>query len=279
MDCQGVSERLPWLLNGSLPPSERDAVRAHLTTCGRCAEELDETRQAGAVFGAHLAPAVVMDVAWDRPVTGVDRDLADAHLASCPECRDELDLARESRRLEAEEPSERRRPAMALILPAALAAGLFAGFFLGTRRTPAVPSPDPRVAELEAESARLRTLVGQLEAAARSVRPRINVPLFELLPALVRRGSEPDAVEVAIPAGASEVALLLSAVSPAGTPASLVVSDASGREVWKTDGLVAVPPGGYVVTVPVEMLPEGAFALRLQPRGGTGSDYRIRVRR
>jgi hypothetical protein len=281
MDCPGVSERLPWLLNGSLSASEADEVRSHLATCERCREEWEETRGAASVFDAHVPTSVVMDLAWDRPPSGLDPGLARAHVESCADCREELELARASRRLEAQEASSpaRRGPSVGFWLPAALAAGLVIGFGLGARRTVTPPPDDPRVATLEEESARLRALVASLEAAARSARPRINLPLFELLPRVVRRGGASDGTEVTIPDGAPEVALLLSVDSPPGAAATLAIADAAGREVWKAEGLVAGPPGGYVVTVPSEMLPDGAYVIRLKPSTGPAVEYPIRVRR
>src|SRR5262245_32666200 len=213
MDCTGTSERLPWLVSGGLSASEADEVRAHLATCPRCGEELAETRRAAAVFGAHLPVAVVMDLAWDRTPSGPDAALAASHVASCPECREELELARESRRLEAvgqERPRAVRWNPIWLAVPASLAAGLVVGFGLGDRGpSPATPA-DPRVPLLEQETARLRGVVETLETAARTARPRINVPLFELMPPLVRRGGTAEATEIAVPAGATEIALLAS---------------------------------------------------------------------
>jgi uncharacterized protein YbaR (Trm112 family) len=283
MDCQGVSERLPWLLAGSLSAPEADEVRTHMKACPRCREELDETRRAAEVFGAHLSTTLLLDLAWDRPVAGPDSRLAESHLASCPECREELELARESRRLEpmdreASTPVRMKLP-LPLLLPASLAAGLVVGYGLAGRGTPAPPPADPRVAQLEQESTRLRGLVETLESAARTARPRINLPLFELTPGLVRRGGAQEPTDVAIPAGATEVVLLLSAEDPADARASLAITDAAGREVWRTEGLVSGPPGGFVVTVPADMLPAGAYSIALERARGPRTDYRIRVRR
>ena len=282
MDCKGTSERLPWLVSGGLSAPEADEVRAHLATCPRCREELDETRRAAAVFGAHLPVAVVMDLAWDRAPSGPEAGLAASHLASCPDCRDELELARESRRLEAvgeERPRAARWNPIWLAVPASLAAGLVLGFGLWGRGPAPVTPPDPRVALLEQETSRLRGMVQTLETAARTARPRINVPLFELMPLLVRRGGTAEATEIAVPAGAAEIALLASSEAPAGTPASLEIADADRRVLWRTEDLVSGPPGGYLVTVPAEMLPAGTYSIRLQPRPGARVDYRIRVGR
>jgi hypothetical protein len=293
MDCNEVDERLPWLLNGSLAEPEAAALRAHLAGCPGCQASLAEARRAAAVFGAHLPTAVVVDLAWDRPPQGLDSALVREHLDACADCREELEPARESRALEsaaaaadvtplraAIRPAPSRWTGVRVVLPSALAAGLLIGFALGARRpTPVAPPDDGRVAALESETSRLRGLVAALESEVRAVRPRINLPLFELLPSLVRRGEGPEATAITIPPGATEVALLLGTEHPPGTGASIVITDAAGREIWKADGLVSGPPGGFVITVPAAMLPTGAATVRLVPKAGAPADYRIAVRR
>lgn len=282
MACDAVSERLPWLLNGSLEGAEADEVRRHLATCARCRGEMEETRQAAAVFGAHLPPGVLMDLAWDRALSEEDAALARRHLDGCAECTEELALARESRALEAAPESTARRggawwPAVAL--PATLAAGLVLGMeWQSSRGTPASPPPGDggRVARLETEVARLSGLVASLEQAARA--PRLNLPLFELLPAARVRGSARDAQDVVIPRGARDVVLLLGHDAPAGTRASLQVHGPNG-EKWGSDDLLSGPPGGYVVIVPVELLGDGTYVLTLTPQAGAPSSYAMRVRR
>lgn len=286
MDCNEVDERLPWLLNGSLAASEADALRAHVAGCPRCQAAQAETRRAAAVFDAHLPTAAVIHLAWDRPLEGLDASVARAHLQECAACREELELARESRALgsAADVAPLRAAPSrwtpMRLVLPAALAAGLLLGFVAGARRQPPSPPPDDgRVAALEAEASRLRGLVATLETQVRAVRPRINLPLFELLPSLVRRGEGTGATRIAIPPGAAEVALLLGTEHATGTAASVAIVDLAGQEIWKADGLVSGPPGGFVVTLPAALLPTGVATVRLTPKVGAPVEYRIAVRR
>ena len=90
----------------------------------------------------------------------------------------------------------------------------------------------------------------------------------------IRRG---EASQVVVPAGATEVALLLSTDVPTGTRAALSIEDHKGLEVWHGDGLVSGPPGGYVVTLPLELLPDGSYVLKVRPQRGAASVYRIRV--
>jgi hypothetical protein len=288
MDCEGASERLPWLYAGSLDPGEAAEVRRHLEGCARCRAELQETRQAAAVFDAHLPTAVLVDLAWERPVTAIAAELVQAHLAACAECREELELVRESRRLEAAAPAEVVRPVRwswrTAALPATLAAGLAAGALWG-RGTAPQPEPPvgdgPRVSALEGEVARLRAITTDLEARVRAAAsPRLNLPIFEILPgSLVERGAGGGGNPVAIPRGADEIALLLSADAAAVDPVGLVLADAAGRELWRGEGLRHGPPGGYVVTVPSSLLPDGAYVVTLRPQHGPEVTYRIRVRR
>lgn len=114
MTCDQATELLPWLMNGTLAPAERDEVRRHLESCTRCREALAETRQAWNVFSQHLPAEALVSLAWGEAPAGVDPELARQHLASCPECAAELELARTSRGLENEDnvavfPGPRRR--------------------------------------------------------------------------------------------------------------------------------------------------------------------------
>ena len=73
--------------------------------------------------------------------------------------------------------------------------------------------------------------------------------------------------------------MLLAADGPAGDPVGLVLADASGREIWRGEGLRHGPPGGYVVTLPSSLLPDGAYVVTLRPAHGPEATYRVRVRR
>ncbi len=98
MDCEQAIERLPWLLNGTLPAEERRAVEVHVAECGRCAAALADTRAAWKVFAQHLPTADLVAYAADEP-TGVGKETLERHLAGCPQCAAELEMARASRAL------------------------------------------------------------------------------------------------------------------------------------------------------------------------------------
>lgn len=92
MNCQTAIELLPWLLNGSLQSTERQALEAHLAECADCRRELQETRAAGAVFAVHLPTEVLLDRALGRSSGILPAALVDRHLEDCPECAEELAL-------------------------------------------------------------------------------------------------------------------------------------------------------------------------------------------
>jgi anti-sigma factor RsiW len=103
MNCDDVSEFLPWLLNGTLESKERDEVRRHLATCERCRAALEDTREAWTTFDQHLPAEALVALAYGETPSGIDAAVAERHLASCPQCAAELELARMSRRLEEDE--------------------------------------------------------------------------------------------------------------------------------------------------------------------------------
>jgi hypothetical protein len=287
MDCAAASERLPWLLTGSLEALEAEEVRTHLEGCPRCREEMDETRRAAAVFGAHLPTALILDLAWERPVEAELARVARAHLDGCAACRDELQLAGESRQLESAWPeaSAIRKPPSwrAAFLPATLAAGVMLGFWWGARDRPAgsdSPQTLTRLAALEAELLRLRAAMAARDVAPPTpLVPRLNLPVFELLPNLVQRGPQDQENEVVFPRGATEIALLLPADVATGARAALTLQDGEGQEVWRGDGLIAGPPGGYTVVIPVELLAEDRYVLTVTPAGGSTLVYRVSIKR
>lgn len=98
-NCNDVTERLPWLLNGTLGDEEREAVREHLTQCASCRRALEDTRLAWETFDQHPPTEEIVALAWGETSNAA----LEEHLESCPRCTAELDLARMSRRLEEDE--------------------------------------------------------------------------------------------------------------------------------------------------------------------------------
>src|SRR5688572_24470403 len=98
-NCDDATERLPWLLNGTLGDEEREAVREHLTQCASCRRALEDTRLAWETFDQHLPTEDIVALAWGETSNAA----LEEHLESCPRCTAELELARMSRSLEEDE--------------------------------------------------------------------------------------------------------------------------------------------------------------------------------
>src|SRR5580693_2827468 len=138
MTCDQTSERLPWLLNGTLDAAERQEVEEHLRSCPACRKALAETRLAWEVFDRHVASDQLVAYVWGDPT--VDRAEIEQHLASCPRCAAELELVGISRQLEAAEdqkvpllaPAARRRPAPARLWRNSAVAACLVGLIAAT---------------------------------------------------------------------------------------------------------------------------------------------------
>ena len=303
MDCALVSERLPWLLNGSLDAAEVDLLKAHLQSCSSCLAELAETREAARVFDAHLPAGVLVDVAWERPAAGWDPDLIQRHLQHCTECAEALALVRESRQLEdrtdgsAESAVVPVRPATIPVRPqsvrpfsrrlgvaAGLAAAFAGGLLAGRAQWDGSTSSEltrvlARNAQIEAE---LRRQQGAATAAdaelARLRAPLINQPVVELVDATTRDPDQP-LQEVVLSAESLLVTLLLSGDGAANDSASVEIAG-SGRS-WTAEGLQRDRQAFfYKLTVPASFLPDGRYTITVRPRGGTRPlRYAFSVRR
>jgi anti-sigma factor RsiW len=59
-------DRIPWIVNGTLPQSERLAVEAHLETCADCREELEFQRRLAVSMATCNSPDIDPQVSWQR---------------------------------------------------------------------------------------------------------------------------------------------------------------------------------------------------------------------
>jgi Putative zinc-finger len=293
MDCLQAGERLPWYLNGTLEGEELEEVRLHLEACAGCRDELDATRRAASVFGAHLPASVLADLAWGRGPSDADADVARRHLAACPSCADELALARESRAEESElrPPARAPRAAWGASLAAALVVGLAGGYLWNQgrlQRRDAASQNELRrmsdaLAQATSDAEDLRRRQAALESRnERLSAPQANLPVVEVFPGLAQQRSSggPPPNEIALSTDSAFVALVLNSASRAGAmQAELRAPD--GAVLWKASGLQPSPLGAYTLGLPAERLPEGTLSLVLSREDGRGApeQYRLRVRR
>ena len=173
MDCNRVTELLPWYLNASLDDEERSGIAEHLEQCEGCRHELEETRQAVEMFATHIPVNSLTAYVAGEGELGLPRDLVEQHLGSCPDCAAEVDLLRESRAATEDAPEVTEvpvAPPAATWRWAALAASIVAlvaaaGWYTTWRAfhsseppqiatptpEPTPPVTDPRIEELEAQ--------------------------------------------------------------------------------------------------------------------------------
>ncbi len=99
MDCEKTKELLPWLLNGTLEGPEQESVERHLERCEPCRRELQDSREAAAIFSQHIPADALVEHVFGRDTAGLSAQRINHHLAECPACRAERALIEESRGL------------------------------------------------------------------------------------------------------------------------------------------------------------------------------------
>jgi hypothetical protein len=275
VQCPDVVERLPELLNGSLPPDVREEVQSHISACLSCLSEWNETRLGAAVLGGHLPTDAIVALAWDRPLGSLDMDLAQQHVSTCPECAIDLALARESR-LREEQTTLRPRRGSRRFVPAALAAGA-AVLAFGTgisweaarsRRNLAGAEAErretaERLSITESALERARDAESQLRADLDRVRsPQLNLPILELLPGS-SRARQAGTAESVLTIRSDDVFVALVLSVSLDRPLTAELRNDKGVTVWKGAGLRPSPLGGYTIGIPAALLPEGRFSLAL----------------
>lgn len=109
MSCQEAVELLPWLINGTLDDAERQEVREHLSACGSCRGELDDTVQAWEVLSEHIPSLALAEYAMGERPSSLDREQIERHLALCPSCRGDLEPAMAESVLDFESAARRHR--------------------------------------------------------------------------------------------------------------------------------------------------------------------------
>lgn len=228
------AEHLWAAARGELSPSETEQVVDHLATCAACARAWSVATE----FGPAAAGRNVVSMAAMRGAPAW---------------------------------WERSQPwAMAALV--VLAVGLGSAIVvIEMRQRESAAQRIADAARLEAEVAREREGRVAAEQLAQNLRtelalrsgPLVNVPLFELA-ADALRGGGPAASILAVPAEVSHVTLLLSpAGKPGGDRFAAEAIDATGRAVWRAEGLRPSDANVFTVTVPRTLMPDGEYRLRL----------------
>ncbi len=96
MNCTEIAERLPWFLNGSLDPREKDEIEGHLAGCTDCRRELEELRRAAEIYRAELPAEALTDYVLGTTTSGFDPTLVARRIESEPRYQEEVALLRRS---------------------------------------------------------------------------------------------------------------------------------------------------------------------------------------
>lgn len=153
----------------------------------------------------------------------------------------------------------------------------------GERTQPAPESARPaeqatrEAAPPTGETARATAPPPRAEASRQPPRP--SVAAFVLTPGLVRGGGGQT---LAVPGGASSVALRLNVEAGAYESYRAVIETPGGREVWQADALAPRGEAVSLPALPARSLPPGDYVLLLQGKRPNGAyegaaDYSFRV--
>lgn len=261
MTCNDIIERLPWLLNGSLEPSEAREVLRHLASCASCREELSETARVWSETQSHPPAEVIADYALGLALTDFPRAVLEAHLEHCASCQREVALAGE---------------------PSAEDRGGAAAAPWGTPRHDGTPIPSLRkdagpwrafAAAASLVAVGLATALVLQTGRGSELVP--NIAVMELLPAedLVRSAS---GSRTQISKG-DPVLLLLRPVRPAvpGTSYRAEIGDGSAT-IYTAFDLTPSQHGDFTLLLPTTALPLGAIEVKLLgPEGEAAGTYSL----
>jgi hypothetical protein len=244
MDCARAVELLPWLLNGSLEVTERDALQRHLEACASCHRELTSTARAGRAFGQHPLAETLVDYALGQPIAGGSRTALEEHLAVCDTCREELDLVR----------SDGQTGALPSSLPSESRPG--AAGWQGWR-------PLALAASLAALLAGSGLVFELAQRDVRSGAPEVNLTVIELLPDRHRTRGAGDPVAGLDPARSTAI-VLITDLAESFDDYRVRMIEADGALHWESTGLEPGPDGDFTLLLPIASLPAGAVRLELE---------------
>jgi predicted anti-sigma-YlaC factor YlaD len=241
MDCEHVTELLPWYLNHSLKPAERQEVEQHLSQCRSCQAELRDTCAAGATLGQHVPPKDLVDYAFARPCNGVSEERITQHLESCDDCRSELAMIRDSNAAlsRTDDPAE-----------------------VTARVGRSRRDSSWRWLAAAASLACIVTACGWWEEVEKGRRSQVNHPVVQLHNLLLR-GGEPADIDT-IPREAEKATLILTPYDQLeGDNMKLELIDGEGNIEELGDKPVLTESQDYTVLLSTGRLESGSYQLRL----------------
>jgi len=260
MNCTEVVEKLPWLLNKTLPESERAGAIAHLRLCDACRQELNQVAGFMESSARHPDPDTIVRYVQGLPLPDHDQPEFEQHLSWCDSCRLEVDLARHGlAAMAGTQTGWRRMTAIAASLLFALAAASLGVLWKsGLDRETALAE---RIRGLETE-------IGQLR------RPDARVRLVDLLPdSFTLRSAAAEAPPAPRVGAGISLTLLLNSQLPAVHRSCGLSLEQSGSVLWKADGIARGRNGDFPVQIPSGFLTGGAYRLVLDCAADARESY------
>lgn len=247
MKCVEVTERIPWLLNETLPAGERAEVVAHLKDCAGCRRELQETSSLMEELEHHPDIERLVEYVFKDEMEAPERNSIDQHIAGCQRCRTELELVRKSHMAMPTTPSRTLRfIGIAAALLMAVSAAVLWRAWRETRQRESVLT------------AKVRTLEEQV---SRMAQPSASGQIIDLLPSQsLQRSTGASGTAAATGAGTETTFLLNSRIALNASACSIrLVENAKDR--WSAREPVRGTGGEFLVRVPSGFLTTGQHRL------------------
>ncbi len=242
-------------LAGRLTGAEREAVRAHVESCGECrglAEVHQVLSRAPLRKDGHPAASWIVGFALHyEGLTPDEGQEIDAHVRECRQCSEEVDRVRAVEATAGRRPAAGWRGSSRLALAAAFLIVATLAYEIGARRAPTTEQPRPTPGPVVA-SGLLR--IQPLPAPRRGVETTRRT--LTLLPGETSLFVSLDLPE--LPATEEGSAFRFDLIAPSGDVAwSLEISgtDLVQRAAW---------PPGVVLAVPTKGISDGLYTMRLR---------------
>lgn len=250
MNCPEVTERLPWLLNDTLPSTERSEVLSHLETCEACRLQLQDTAGVLEAMDDHPAAERLVEYVFGTGMEIPERVSIGRHLATCPRCSQEVDLLTQSHK---QMPSQSIWNLRYISIAAILAITASVGILLSR----VWQESRQREAVLEAQVRSLEEQLGRIN------RPSAVGLVVDLLPLNTRQRSSAAAPATPTTAAAVETTFLLNSRLPQNATGCAIRLLSENQEVWSSPQATRGTGGEFLVRIPAGFLKPGPYRLTI----------------
>jgi len=248
MNCPEVTERLPWLLNDTLPAAERAEVLLHLEECPDCRLQLQDSAAVLAAMDDHPASERLVEYVFGAGMEVPERVSIGRHVASCTRCSQEVDLLSQShKQMPSQSMWNPRYIGIAAILGITASAGILMNRIWQESRQ--------REAVLATQVRSLEEQIGRMN------RPSAVGVVVDLLPLDARQRAAAASPAAATAAAGAETNFLLNSRLPRTASGCSIRLFSDGRELWAASHATRGANGEFLVRIPAGFLQPGAHRL------------------